>query len=181
MAWPIMKSIADFILPKFEGCLIEIRAGSSTHILNELAIKNKRNFYSCDIRDRLPEKLSDFHIRKIMSSDEFMEEWDSYNENPILIFLDGSHDYLNVSKDFYFFYERLNPGGVVFMHDMLPASEAHLRAGSCGDAYKLRLELEKNPNIEILTFPHATVEFGMSVVFKKHRYNNYSPPGEIIK
>ena len=175
--WPIMKSIAGFIIPKFEGCIVEIGAGHSSRILNELAVQFKRDFYSCDVIDRTKGKLSLFHHQKIMKSVEFMEEWDSYNEKPTIVFIDGTHKYDTTKEEFWFFYERMVPGGAMFMHDMLPASDGYIKRG-CGDVYKLRLELEKDSNIEILTFPHATVEFGMSVVFKKHRYNNYSPPGE---
>jgi len=101
-----------------------------------------------------------------------------FNDDPIIVFLDGNHDFDVVSKEFYFFYKRLNPGGIIFMHDTMPSTKNHTYHGACSNAYKLRLEIEMNPNIDIVTWPHKIIGHGLSMVFKKHYFNNYYPPGE---
>lgn len=170
-----MKSIVELMTPKYQGCIVEIGAGSSTYILNKIAVKFKRKFYSCDVKDKPKEILSKYHIKKIMPSTEFMNE---FNETPMFVLLDGNHKFENVRKEFYFFYERLTPGGAIFMHDTMPPSEAFLRANFCNDAYKLRLELEKDANIEIVTFQYPLTLVGQSMVIKRNRKDGYSPPGE---
>jgi hypothetical protein len=172
-----VEHIIGLILKSFDGCIVEVGAGSSTAIFNKYAINFKRKFYSCDNRLKVgcTEKKSKWHIPMIMPSLEFME---IFNDNPIVVFLDGNHDYDVVSKEFYFFYERLNPGGVMFMHDVMPSTENHIYHGACSDSYRLRLELQKNPNIDIVTLSHKVVSHGLSIVIKKHYFNEYYPPGE---
>lgn len=173
----IIDTIARLILGVFNGCIVEIGAGSSTHMLNQIAKERNLKFYSCDIKEKknVTKKKSKHHIPMIMPSFEFMK---IFNDTPAVVFLDGCHDYDVVSKEFYFFYKKLIPGGVLFMHDTLPDAENYLAHGACSDSYKLRLEIEKNPNIDIVTWPHPLCSHGLSMVFKKHRHNNYSPPGE---
>jgi len=173
----ILTLITPIILKTFEGCIVEIGSGSSTEMFNTFAISYSRKFYSCDNRNKkgCTEQKSKWHIPMIMSSFEFMNIFD---DNPIIVFLDGCHDYQVVKKEFYFFYEKLNPGGVIFMHDTMPPTPNHLSHGACSDSYKLRLELQKNPDIDIITWPHKITADGLSMIFKKHYFNDYIPPGE---
>lgn len=176
MNWPIIDALAPFFFKNYQGCIVEIGAGKSTMVLNRLAVGFKRRFYSCDVVDKFKENLSKYHIRVIKKSFEFMKD---FNDTPMFVLLDGSHDYEVVKKEFYFFYERLTSGGVIFMHDMIPPSELFLDKSRCGDAYKLRLEIEKDPNIDIVSFQFPMTIVGQSMVIKRNRKNNYSPPGEI--
>ena len=177
MTWGIIEFIAPLILNQFDGCIVEVGSGASTHMFNQIAGQKNVKFYSCDIREKkgATEKKSKLHIPMIMSSFEFMKV---FNDTPAIVFLDGCHDYDVVSKEFYFFYEKLVPGGVLFIHDTLPDAENFMDHCACSDVYKLRLEIEKNPNIDIVTWPHPICGHGLSMIFKKYRHNNYSPPGE---
>jgi len=173
----LIEILTGFILKEFDGCIVEVGSGSSTAMFNRYAINYQRKFYSCDIREKTgsTEKKSKWHIPMIMSSFDFME---IFNDDPIIVFLDGNHDFDVVSNEFYFFYKRLNPGGIIFMHDTMPSTKNHTYHGACSNAYKLRLEIEMNPNIDIVTWPHKIIGHGLSMVFKKHYFNNYYPPGE---
>jgi len=173
----LVETIIPFILTQFDGCIVEVGAGSSTALFNRYAISFERKFYSCDFRDKIgsTEKKSKWHIPVIMPSLDFIEIFD---DTPIIVFLDGNHDYDVVRKEFYFFYEKLNPGGVIFMHDTMPSSENHISHGACSDVYKLRQELEKKSNIDIVTWPYKIVGHGLSMVLKKHYLNDYYPPGK---
>jgi len=173
----LIEMIIPYILKEFDGCIVEVGAGSSTAIFNKYAINFKRNFYSCDNRLKVgcTKKKSEWHKPMIMPSLEFIKIFD---DKPLIVFLDGCHDYEVVRKEFHFFYERLEPGGVIFMHDTMPSTENHIYHGACSDAYKLRLELEKNPNVDMVTWSHKIINHGLSMVFKKHYVNGYYPPGE---
>ncbi len=178
MNWPIIDALAPFFFKNYKGCIIEIGAGKSTIVLNKLAVKFKRKLYSCDMIDKIKEDLSQYHMRVIKKSFEFMEE---FNDTPMFVLLDGSHKYEDVKEEFYFFYKRLVPGGVILMHDTIPPSELFLHNSRCGDAYKLRLEIEKNPNIDIVSFQYPMTIVGQSMVIKRNRKNDYSPPGEVYE
>lgn len=175
MSWRIIESLAPYILSKFNGCIVELGAGSSTYMLDKLALKFGRKHYTNDIRNHnIPDApYSKYHILKFMSSFDFEDEFD---DDPILVFIDANHDYDFVSRDFWFFYEKLLPGGFIFMHDTLPPTEKHLNHGACSDAYKLRRELEANPDIEVFTWNHTICNYGLTMVTKKYRENDYSPP-----
>ena len=175
----LIEVLIPFVLKEFDGCIVEVGAGSSTTIFNKYAVNFKRKFYSCDNRLKVgcTDKKSEWHLPMIMPSLEFMKIFD---DTPLIVFLDGNHDYDVVSKEFYFFYEKLNPGGIIFMHDTMPSTKTHTYHGACSDSYKLRLELEKNPNINIVTWPHKVIAHGLSMVFKNHYFNDYYPPGEKV-
>lgn len=175
MNWPILNAISPLFLKHFDGCIVEIGAGKSTFELNKLAVKYKRTFYSCDVVDKIKKDLSKFHKRLIMRSSEFINIFD---DKPVIVLIDGNHKYEIVKEDFYFFYDRLVPGGFILMHDTIPPSELFLEPSRCNDAYKLRLEIERNPNIDIVSFQYPMTIVGQSLVIKRNRMNNYSPPGE---
>ena len=52
MSWPILDAIVPFFAKTYEGCIVEIGAGGSTIVLNKIAVKYKRKFYSCDLVDK---------------------------------------------------------------------------------------------------------------------------------
>lgn len=178
--WGIVQQFLPFVLNKFTGCLVEIGAGSSTHVLNNIAKHYRLKFYSCDARKKAncTDKLSEYHYPMIMTSFEFMEIFD---DEPIFVLLDGCHDYEVVKEEFYFFYKLLKPGGMILIHDTMPKAETHLAHGACSDSYKLRQELERNPEVNIITWPHLVIAHGLSMILKNHYYNDFCPPGEKLE
>jgi predicted O-methyltransferase YrrM len=175
----LLNNLGPIILKHVEGCILEIGAGVSTEALHTLALQFNRKFYCCDPRKELEAlieryNLTDLYIPFFGTSDDFAK---NFNEKIAFAFIDGNHNYDFVKRDFFFVYNLLNPGGIVLMHDMLPPSERYLDHGHCSDAYKLRLELEKRQDIEIITWPYPD-PYGISMVMKKLR--KWLPPGEEV-
>ena len=175
--WEVLEVIAPLALNWVTGCIVEIGAGITTGILHKLAVEFDREFYSCDIKKypyglRKKPKLSKYYKPYTGSSDDFAKQ---FNKKISFAFIDGCHLYDFVRRDFFFVYGLLNPGGIVCMHDMLPASQKHAGPGQCQDAYKLRLELEKREDIEIVSWPYPNYH-GVSMVIKKLR--RWLPPEE---
>jgi hypothetical protein len=72
--------------------------------------------------------------------------------------------------------KRLNPGGVIILHDTDPITDYYINASLCCDAYKIVKKLEDRTDINITTIPLE--EAGLSIVTKKQdtRYNlRHSP------
>jgi len=177
--WEVIQTIGPLTLNSISGCIVEIGAGVTTGILHKLAVEFDRKFYSCDLKkkpDILKEKLKlgDLYIPFKGTSDVFAKAFDP-REKIAFAFIDGCHKYDFVRRDFFFIYGLLNPGGIVLMHDTLPPTKAHTGPGACRDAYKLRLELEKREDIEVITWPYPN-RVGVSMVIKKLR--KYLPPEE---
>ena len=174
MSWGIIQTLAPHIL-RFDGCIVELGAGVSSYMLDQFAVKYGRTHYTCDIRNHnIPDApYSKYHKLYFMPSFEFEDQFD---DEPILVFIDANHDYDYVKRDFEFFYDKLLPGGFIFMHDTLPKTENHLAHGACSDAYRLRRELEANPDIECLTWHHEICHYGLTMVTKKYRHEGYRPP-----
>jgi len=176
--WEVLEVIGPLALNWVSGCILEIGAGVTTEILHKLAVEFDRLFYSCDLKKnpdglRKRYKLGKHYKPYKGTSDDFAKQ---FNEKISFAFIDGCHLYDFVRRDFFFVYGLLNPGGIVCMHDMLPASQKHAGPGQCQDAYKLRLELEKREDIEIFSWPYPNYH-GVSMVIKKLR--RWLPPEEI--
>ena len=60
----------------------------------------------------------------------------------------------------------------MFLHDTFPHYEKLLSDGKAGDVYKVRQELEKNPDIDVFTWPYTANSFGLTMVMK-HEPNKY--------
>lgn len=177
--WKLMEIICPFVLNSVPGCIVEIGAGVTTGIIYKFAEDFERKFYSCDLKKNFEalikvRKLGKFFEPFRGSSDDFAKQ---FNEPIAFAFIDGCHRYEFVKRDFEFIYGLLNPGGVVLMHDMLPPTKKHAGPSDCRDAYKLRLELEKREDIEIISWPY-TNQVGISMVMKKLR--RWLPPEEKI-
>ncbi len=168
--WEILEVIGPLALNWVPGCIVEIGSGTTTRILHNLAVEFDRDFYSCDLKknpNRLRKgyNLGEHYIPFKGTSDDFALQ---HKKSISFSFIDGCHLYDFVKRDFNFVYGLLNPGGIVCMHDTLPASQKHASPGQCQDAYKLRLELEKREDIEIVTWPYPNYH-GISMVMKKLR------------
>lgn len=126
--------------------------GRSTACLAFGCLGSRKHVVSIDLFGRIPleEKDSSNVLEKFTS--EFFDTWKTNLERnnlsdyatpirgnsrvigehwvaPIdLLFIDGSHDYEDVVKDFGLFYEHVVPGGVVAIHDVVDTWEGSFRA-----------------------------------------------------
>jgi len=165
--WPVIDDLATIILAKTSGCVVEIGMGHSTCILARHAQNFRRHMYSCD-KDPNFEKWYCYSGHRIFigSDKDFMNQ---FEDTPSLVFLDGPHDYDSVIMEAKFFLERMTINGVLFIHDTYPPSEEHLRLTACGDAYRVRQELEKMEDIQVFTWPHSIIGSGLTMALKEEK------------
>ncbi len=69
------------------------------------------------------------------TTDEYFAQLDS-EEKFDVIYIDACHDYHFVVKDFNDSLKHLNPGGLIFMHDMIPPTEELTKPQFCGTAFR---------------------------------------------
>ena len=98
-----------------------------------------------------------------MTSDAFFEQdtrtWD-------LIFIDGLHTYEQVSRDFDHAFARLNTGGTIVIHDMLPMSLAQAAPRPVekywlGDVWRLAFDLANRGDLKFNLFKF---DFGCGII-----------------
>lgn len=97
------------------------------------------------------------------TTDNFFE---NYNEHIDMAFIDADHKYESAMKDFENVLSRLNPGGIIILHDTDPEYDYLIHPGYCGDSYKLVQNFENRNDINIITIPIQ--EAGLSIVTKKN-------------
>lgn len=100
---------------------------------------------------------------KYCKTDEFFE---NYTGSIDMAFVDADHCVDSVKKDFENILKRLNPGGIILLHDTDPENDKLIHPGYCGDSYKIVNILENNPDINIITLP--ITEAGLSMIQKKN-------------
>ena len=173
--WVVIDRLADVILDNVEGCIVEIGIGASTLVLAKHAEEMGVKLYGCDKRGRVRlwamenidyDGFIVYHGRSFDFMDEFEED------KVALVFLDGNHDYDVVSKEFYFFLDRLTPGGVIFVHDTYYHWDKKIlrRIKYKGhDTYLFRQELEKRDDIWCLTWPYTAARAGLTMAMKKEK------------
>ena len=174
--WCILEALTGIILRYVPGSIVEIgctygdsmyHRRKSSNIFAEQAMAAGIPFYTCDIKFKVEiDYVNHFHF--VGTSLDFI---DQFNETGFsIVFLDGCHDYNVVIKEFHFFYERLSPKGVIFLHDTSPARKALLERGSCSDSYKVRQEIEQKKDeldCDIVTWPYSSGNVGLTMVLKK--------------
>ncbi len=164
--WSILKGLVDIILYYRPYPVVEIGCGNSTYVLAEATEKADVTFYSCDIK---PEKAKIFHKRHAHMqgpSSEFMKVFD--DDKIAIALIDGDHAYEQAKAEFDYFFDKLVPGGVIFLHDTYPAAEILLEQSSCGDVYRLRQELEhRTTEMDCFTWPYTAEWCGLTMVMKK--------------
>ena len=96
------------------------------------------------------------------STDIFFE---SFDKNIDMAFIDADHCIESCKKDLENVLKRLNPGGVILLHDTDPESDKLIDPGFCGDSYKIVDILENNLDVNITTFPISNA--GLSIVTRK--------------
>lgn len=176
--WIIISTLTPIILSHVKGCIVEIGAGRSTEIFVRVANKIGVDFYTCDLnteklkiievkmRQEFPPRESRIFFYGI-NSFRFIREFEiNIKENPAVVFIDGCHQYEIARIEVYYFLEKLLVGGVMFLHDTLPPSEIYIRSHN-GDVYRLRQELEGNPDLDCFTWPYTANGFGLTMVLKK--------------
>ena len=63
--------------------------------------------------------------------------FENFNEGIDMAFIDADHCYESALTDFENVYRRLNPGGIILLHDTDPESNHLIDPGYCGDSYKI--------------------------------------------
>jgi len=169
--WSIMDKLSDEILQYIPGPIVEIGAGESTEVFANLAIKYDRELYTCDLEmggmfNVFDGPFFDRHTCFIGKSEDFIKE---FKGNPAIVFIDGQHTYETVKMETDFFLPLLKPWGVMFFHDMFPHHERLIddpNGVKCSTAYKMRQELERNPDIDVFTWPYTALNVGLTMVMK---------------
>jgi len=167
--WILIDQLADIILENVQGCVVDIGIGASTLVLAKHAKKYSRSQYSCDIssgRCAWARKL-EWPIIYEMPSVEFIKQFPE-NEKVALVFLDGEHLAETVLIEVNFFYSKMLPGGIMFLHDTYP-KPGYIKedGGWCGTVYRARLELETDSRFDCLTFPYTGFNYGITMLIKK--------------
>lgn len=106
-----------------------------------------------------------------MTSDEY---FDQYQDRFDIIFIDGLHYYHQVQKDLANSLNRLEPGGIILIHDCLPTSPLEavvpipqpLHTAWTGDVWRISFDLMARDDIkyDILNSP-----YGLGVVTVGHQ------------
>jgi hypothetical protein len=136
--WKVLEVLADIILFYRPYCVVEIGCGLSTFWLAKASEKAGVKFHSCDKSPRKrPLRYHMQHYHYQLMSEDFIKQFD---DTPALVLIDGEHSYDTAKMEFEFFFDKLVPGGVIFLHDTYPPDEKFLEDWSCGDVYKLRQE-----------------------------------------
>jgi hypothetical protein len=92
------------------------------------------------------------------------------NISPLaLAFIDGWHSYDQVKKDFYNTLKYLVKDGYIFLHDTWPPNhEEWIDENHCGDVYRFREELERDPAFDVLTLTRGTaMGVGLTIVRRR--------------
>jgi len=175
--WVMMDAIVPHILTNIDGPIVEIGMGESSEVLANHAHQRGRTLYSCDVEmggmfDVFDKPLFDNHICFVGRSKEFIK---GFKESPAVVFIDGEHTYETVKMEVEFFLPILQTGGVMFLHDTWPYTERMIHKDGSGlkpeDIYRVRQELERNPDIDVFTWPYTALNVGLTMVMK-HKPNS---------
>ncbi len=174
--WDIMSVITQCILKYCKGPIVEIGMGASSLVFARIAKRENIKLYSCDLVmggmfNSFQEKLFEDHICFIGKSEDFIKQ---FQDIPAIVFIDGQHDYEVVKMEAKFFLDKLIMSGIMFLHDTFPTGENYLIKNRAHDIYKVRQELEQNPDIDVLSFPYSAINAGLTMVMK-HPKNDDRP------
>lgn len=185
----ILGVFGDYVLSCTPGDIAEIGCGESSIYLSHLARKYDRTIYHCDIApDKIINPISvagymteightvssaspSFSVGKsrffMGPSDEMFDHF-PIKGNLAISFIDGDHNYAQAKKDFENLFQRTVDNGYICLHDTYPPDPSYLPDNRCGDVYKLRQELEKDPRVDGITLPTGTaMGVGFTIVRKK--------------
>lgn len=167
-SWDILEVVTNKVLQYNPGDIIEIGMGESTKVLAACAYQHDVKLYSCDLKmggrgDYFDKPVSKCHHCFVGSSKKFMKQ---YKGNPSIVLLDGSHLYEDIKREVDFFLPRMKIGGVMFLHDTMPPDEGFLHDEMCGQAYKIRQDLEVTNEVDTFTWPYSALSVGLTMVMK---------------
>lgn len=184
----------DYILTCTPGAILEIGVGESSIYLTALAKKHRRQIIHCDVS---PSKiLNPLTIRGYLSTEHtyISTQNDSWSASDCLLFacssdemfkklavpaialgfIDGDHIYEQVKKDFYNLLPYVVENGWIILHDTYPPNEDYIDENHCGTVYKLRQEIEKNPDLDCITLTRGcAMDVGLTLVRKKPKARPY--------
>lgn len=184
----ILGVFGDYVLSCTPGCIVEIGCGESSIYLSHLARKHSRKIYHCDIApDKIvnPLTVSGYMTEQSINWEDGITIRGEQNSfffigpsddlflamkpmNVALSFIDGDHNYAQAKKDFDNLLGRTVENGYICLHDTYPPDESYLPDNRCGDVYRLRQEIEKDPRLDSITLPTGTaMGVGFTIVRKK--------------
>jgi len=105
-----------------------------------------------------------------MTSDEFFEK-NSHLKFDV-IFIDGLHEYEQCRRDCLNSMRRLNKGGIIFLHDVLPRSffeekRPRKEIPVTGNVWKVAVELANSKNVE---FKILNIDHGIGILKLKENF-----------
>jgi len=167
--WIVVDRLADIILTNVEGCVVDIGIGASTIVLTRHTKKLGVKHYCCDISPRRCKWAREELCWPEVYEGKSLDFIKKFPDIPVaLVFLDGDHRYETVIQEVRFFLKKLNPGGVIFLHDTYPKEGYACEDGRrCGTVYKVRQEMEKDSSVWSLTWPYTAFNYGMTMLLKK--------------
>jgi hypothetical protein len=172
--WIILDKLVRIILYYRPYCVVEVGMGESTRVLAKICEDFNVPLYCCDIKEEKQIKHFSLQENHLMRSEDFFDVFDEKDENPAVVFIDADHHYDAAKMEFDYFFDKLVPGGVIFLHDTMPPHEEHLRGSACGDVYRLRQELEKRTDeMDCFTWPYTATYSGLTMVLKKEEDRPY--------
>lgn len=192
----VLHDFGQYVLNGVQGAILEIGVGESSYFLNILSEKFKRRIFHCDIS---PSKIvNPMTVPGYLSKDVVLIEEDGPLDGPCNLaiayagpsdklfarfdlptiayaFIDGDHRYEQAAKDFWNAWPLLAPEGVIALHDTYPPDESWTDENRCGDVYRLRQELEKNSEMDVLTLGRGCgIGVGISFIRKKRQGYAYA-------
>jgi hypothetical protein len=171
IGWIILEKLVPIIVYYRPFCIVEIGAGVSTRLLAKVAEEFGVKLYSCDKSPRKNIRYIKNHIFVQKMSEDFIKEFD---DTPSVVLIDGDHSYDMAKMEFDFFFEKLVPGGVIFLHDTYPMHQDYVQGDLCGDVYKLRQRLElRTHEMDVFTWPYTAGYHGLTMVMKKEEDRPY--------
>jgi len=171
--WGLVGVLSDCVLNYVSGDLLEIGICETSIFLSELAMKHNRKIYHCDYSKSLIENMKNtsgyFCENSVIyrgTSDDFFKS-KIVKSNIAFGFIDGSHEYDIVKRDFWSMNELLVKDGMIVLHDSLPPDESWSVNHKCGQVYKLRIDLENDPRFDVLTFPFSAFNVGLTIIKRR--------------
>ena len=174
--WGLLGVLSDYVLNYVEGDILEIGCGESSIYFAKLAEKYNRYCYHVEYSvsgvNNMMSTEGYFKKNKAgvynMKSDNFFRDHTKAGKTPpiALAFIDGDHEYEQVKRDFDNTVPLMAKDGFIFLHDTYPPSPEWTAPSKCGTVFRLREDIEKNPDFEIFTFKKSAFDVGLSMVRK---------------
>ena len=147
-------------ISKFKNCMYLEIGVAGNKVFNSIPLKMKNKFGV--------DPISGGNYR--MTSDEFFEK--NRNLKFDVIFIDGLHHYEQCQIDCINSINFLKPGGIIFLHDLLPRCEMEQKipqqySAWTGDVWKVAVELSKSSNLD---FRICNIDHGLGILKLKNGF-----------